>query len=121
MLHVSFLISYSINKFFSLTFQSYLIYDHDINIPRNNSDLTPVYLERPNGQLDPVTGDNYYFIEYSDFYANPTNYSVRYVDKGIADGILNTADGDYQGYRVVKSGPALQFLEYWMVGLSFSF
>ena len=69
-----FLLSYSINKFFSVTFQSYLIYDHDINIPRYNSDLTPVYLERPAGQVDPLIGGNHYFVEYNQYYANPAHH-----------------------------------------------
>ena len=121
-----FLLSYSINKFFSVTFQSYLIYDHDINIPRYNSDLTPVYLERPAGQVDPRIGGNHYFVEYNEYYANPgfdwsgdgTN-SVNYI--GYTDFDVDGDGFTDNGFKIVKSGPSLQFLEYWMVGLSFSF
>ena len=121
-----FLLSYSINKFFSVTFQSYLIYDHDINIPRYNSDLTPVYLERPAGEVDPRIGGNHYFVEYNEYYADPgfdwsgdgTN-SVNYI--GYTDFDVDGDGFTDNGFKIVKSGPTLQFLEYWMIGLSFSF
>ena len=113
-----FLTSYHFNDFFSLTFQGWLIYDHDIKIPQyNKNGIDPVYLTRPDGQLDPVTGDNHYFYDYND--PNAFNYNVNYVDYGIEDGTIDP--GDYQGYKIIKTGAALQFMEYWMLGLSFTF
>ena len=116
------LTSYYINEFFSLTFQGYLIYDHDIAIPRYQSDgITPEFLTRRNNQLDPVTGDNHYFIDYVDYQNNPGNYNynLSYVQNGLEDGFVDP--GDYEGYKIIKTGAALQFMEYWMLGLSFSF
>ena len=116
------LASYHLNDFLSLTFQGYLIYDHDIKIPRYEADgMTPIYLTRRDNQLDPTTGDNHYFIDYNDYQNNPTNYNYNldYVSSGIEDGLLDP--GDYEGYKVIKTGAALQFMEYWMLGLSFSF
>ena len=116
------LTSYYINEFFSLTFQGYLIYDHDIAIPRYQSDgITPEFLTRRNNQLDPVTGDNHYFIDYIDYQNNPGNYNynLSYVQNGLEDGFVDP--GDYEGYKIIKTGAALQFMEYWMLGLSFSF
>jgi hypothetical protein len=116
------LASYHLNDFLSLTFQGYLIYDHDIKIPRYEADgMTPIYLTRRDNQLDPTTGDNHYFIDYNDYQNNPSNYNYNldYVSSGIEDGLLDP--GDYEGYKVIKTGAALQFMEYWMLGLSFSF
>ena len=106
------------NDSFSLTFNGWLIYDHDIKIPQyDKNGIDPVYLTRPEGQLDPVTGDNHYFFDYND--PNALNYNINYVDNGIEDGTLDP--GDYQGYKIIKTGPALQFMEYWMLGISFTF
>ena len=116
------LASYHLNDFLSLTFQGYLIYDDDIKIPRYEADgMTPIYLTRRDNQLDPITGDNHYFIDYNDYQNNPSNYSYNldYVSNGIEDGFIDP--GDYEGYKIIKTGAALQFMEYWMLGLSFSF
>jgi hypothetical protein len=116
------LATYHINDFFSLTFSGYFIYDHDINIPRYEKDgITPKYLSRPEGEVDPVTGDNHYFIDYWDHYNNPDKYeyNLNYVEYGLEDGYIDP--GDYEGYKIIKTGPALQFMEYWMLGLSFTF
>ena len=115
-----FLTSYHLNDFFSLTFQGWLIYDHDIKIPQyNKNGIDPVYLTRPEGQLDPVTGDNHYFFNLND--VDALNYNIGYVENGIEDGFIEPDQGDYQGYKVIKTGAALQFMEYWMFGLSFTF
>jgi len=122
-----FITSYHFNNFFknkesgfSLTFQGWLIYDHDVKIPQyNKNGIDPVYLTRPEGQLDPVTGDNHYFFDYND--PNALNYNIGYVENGIEDGFLEPDQGDYQGYKVIKTGAALQFMEYWMLGISFTF
>ena len=37
------------------------------------------------------------------------------------DGYIVESEGEYMGYKVVKTGAILQFMEYWMLGLSFSF
>ena len=98
------------------------IYDDDIKIPRYEADgMTPIYLTRRDNQLDPITGDNHYFIDYNDYQNNPSNYSYNldYVSNGIEDGFIDP--GDYEGYKIIKTGAALQFMEYWMLGLSFSF
>lgn len=116
------LASYHLNDFLSLTFQGYLIYDDDIKIPRYEADgMTPIYLTRRDNQLDPITGDNHYFIDYNDYQNNPSNYNYNldYVSNGIEDGFIDP--GDYEGYKIIKTGAALQFMEYWMLGLSFSF
>jgi hypothetical protein len=34
--------------------------------------------------------------------------------------MLLREDGEW-GYKVVKSGPIVQFMEYWMFGISFTF
>ena len=115
------LLTYRIKKFFSLTFSGYLIYDHDINIPRYESDgFTPIYLTRPDGQFDPTLAalgiqDNHYFFDYSD--PEAFNHNVQYVIDYSDDGQFI----DYEGYKIIKTGPALQFMEYWMFGLSFTF
>ena len=122
-----FITSYHFNNFFrnkesgfSLTFQGWLIYDHDVKIPQYlKNGIDPVYLTRPEGQLDPVTGDNHYFFDYND--PNALNYNIGYVENGIEDGFLEPDQGDYQGYKVIKTGAALQFMEYWMLGISFTF
>ena len=117
-----FLTSYHFNKFFSLTFQGWLIYDHDIKIPQyNKNGIDPVYLTRPEGQIDPITGDNHYFIDYIDYQNNPSNYNYNldYFSNGIEDGFIDP--GDYEGYKIIKTGAALQFMEYWMLGLTFTF
>ena len=116
------LASYHLNDFLSLTFQGYLIYDDDIKIPRYEADgMTPIYLTRRDNQLDPITGDNHYFIDYNDYQNNPSNYNYNldYVSNGTEDGFIDP--GDYEGYKIIKTGAALQFMEYWMLGLSFSF
>tara|TARA_Y200000002_G_C22671241_1_gene660135 strand:+ start:81 stop:1214 length:1134 start_codon:yes stop_codon:yes gene_type:complete len=115
------LASYHLNKFLSLTFQGFLIYDDDIQIPRYEPDGTPIYLTRRDNQLDPITGDNNYFIDYNDYQNNPSNYNYNldYVSLGTEDGFIDP--GDYEGYKIIKTGPALQFMEYWMLGLSISF
>ena len=117
-----FLTSYHINEFFILTFQGFLIYDDDIKIPRYEKDgITPVLLKRPNGQLDPVTGDNSYWIEYDTYIKSNQNSSVQPYDVDRNnDGMLLREDGEW-GYKVVKSGPIVQFMEYWMLGISFTF
>ena len=105
------LASYHLNDFLSLTFQGYLIYDDDIKIPRYEADgMTPIYLTRRDNQLDPITGDNHYFIDYNDYQNNPSNYSYNldYVSNGIEDGFIDP--GDYEGYKIIKTGAALQFL-----------
>ena len=43
------LISYKLKKLFSITFSSYLIYDHDTKIPRFNKDGSPVHLLNSQG------------------------------------------------------------------------
>ena len=45
------LISYKLKKLFSITFSSYLIYDHDTKIPRFNKDGSPVHLLNSQGFL----------------------------------------------------------------------
>ena len=46
------LTSLKIGKSFSLTLSTYLIYDHDINIPRFQRDgIQPVYLQKPDGSF----------------------------------------------------------------------
>ena len=114
------LTSYHLNDFLSLTFQGFLIYDHDIKIPRYQADgINPVFLTRPEG-LDPITGDNHYFFDSN--YDNPNNYNLYYVENDInMDGYIVESEGEYMGYKVVKTGAILQFMEYWMLGLSFSF
>ena len=44
------LISYKFKKLFSVTFSSYLVYDHDTKLLRYNRDGTPVYLLNNQGQ-----------------------------------------------------------------------
>ena len=114
------LTSYHLNDFLSLTFQGFLIYDHDIKIPRYQADgINPIFLTRSEG-LDPITGDNHYFFDSN--YDNPNNYNLYYVENDInMDGYIVESEGEYMGYKVVKTGPILQFMEYWMLGLSFSF
>ena len=116
------LAAYHFNDFFSLTVQSFLIYDHDIKIPRYENDgITPILLERPNGQIDPVTGDNHYWIEYNEYNNSNDNLSVQSYDIDLNnDGQYLEEDGEW-GYKVVKSGAILQIMEYWMLGLSFNF
>ena len=103
-------------------FQGFLIYDDDIKIPRYEKDgITPILLQRPNGQLDPVTGDNSYWIEYDTYINSNQNSSVQAFDVDRNnDGMLLREDGEW-GYKVVKSGPIVQFMEYWMLGISFTF
>jgi hypothetical protein len=109
------LATYKISDYFSLTFSGYLIYDDDIKIPRYEKDgVTPVFLSRPEGQLDPITNDNHYFFDYYD--PEAFNHNTQYVIGYTYDGYI-----DYEGYKIVKTGPALQFMEYWMFGLSFTF
>ncbi len=50
------LISYKLKKLFSVTFSSYLVYDHDTKIPRFNRNGSPVYLL--NNQGIPYTDEN---------------------------------------------------------------
>ena len=116
------LAAYHFSDFFSLTLQSFLIYDHDIKIPRYENDgITPILLERPNGQIDPVTGDNHYWIEYNEYNNSNDNFSVQAYDIDLNnDGQYLEEDGEW-GYKVVKSGAILQIMEYWMLGLSFNF
>ncbi len=45
------LTSYKLKKLFSLTFSTYLIYDHDINLARYNKDGSPVFLKNSQGEL----------------------------------------------------------------------
>ena len=107
--------TYRVSDFFSLTFSGYLIYDDDIKIPRYEKDgITPVFLSRPEGQLDPITNDRHYFFDYYDpeAYNHNTQYVINYTD----DGYIY-----YEGYKIIKTGPALQFMEYWMLGISFTF
>ena len=117
-----FLTSYHFNDFFSLTFQGWLIYDHDIKIPKyNKNGVDPVYLTRPEGQLDPVTGDNNYWIEYNDYYNSNQSFNIQSYDLDInGDNQSLQEDGEW-GYKIIKTGPSLQFMEYWMLGLSFTF
>ena len=87
------LITYRISKYFSLTFSGYMIYDHDIMIPRYENDgFTPIYMQRQDGS---------YYNYYGDDYGN--NFYL-----------------DEEGF-VIKSGAALQFMDYWLLGLSFTF
>ena len=111
---------YSINKFFALTFEGFLIYDHDIKIPRYQADgINPIFLTRPEG-LDPITGDNHYFFDSN--YDNPNNYNLFYVERDVnMDGYIVESEGDYSGYKVVKTGAILQFMEYWMLSFKFEF
>jgi len=88
------LLSYQIKEFFSITFSSYMIYDHDILIPLYDENGFPDYYYKPNG-LD------VYNIYYDNLNANDYYY-------------------DYEGF-VIKTGPRLQFMEYWLLGLSFTF
>ena len=44
------LISYKFKKLFSITFSSYLVYDHDTKLLRYNRDGTPIYLINNQGQ-----------------------------------------------------------------------
>ncbi len=109
------LATYKISDFFNLTFSGYLIYDDDIKIPRYEKDgITPVFLSRPEGELDPITNDRHYFFDYYDpeAYNHNTQYVIAYTDDGYID---------YEGYKIIKTGPALQFMEYWMLGISFTF
>lgn len=124
-----FITSYHFNNFFknkesgfSLTFQGWLIYDHDIKIPRyNKNGIDPVYLSRPDGQLDPITGDNNYWIEYNDYQNSNQNFNVQSYNLDInGDNQSVLEDGEW-GYKIIKTGPALQFMEYWMLGISFTF
>ena len=116
------LATYHINDFFSLTFSGYLIYDKDINIPRYEKDgFTPIYLTRPNDGLDPVTGDNHYFYDYNYYINNNLNYNVQYVENDINSDGYYDAEGEYSGYKIIETKPAVQFMEYWMLGLSFTF
>jgi len=109
------LATYKFSDFFSLTFSGYLIYDDDIMIPRYEKDgITPIFLSRPEGELDPITNDNHYFFDYYD--PEAYNYNTQYVINYTDDGYI-----DYEGYKVIKTGPALQFMEYWMLGISFTF
>ena len=87
------LTTYRISEFFSVTFSGYLIYDHDIKIPRFDSDGNYIYLQRDDGSL------------YNYSFDDPDGYDYYL---------------DYEG-DVIKSGAALQFMEYWMLGLSFTF
>lgn len=117
-----FLTSYHFNDFFSLTFQGWLIYDHDIKIPKyNKNGVDPVYLTRPEGQIDPITGDNNYWIEYNDYLNSNQSFNVQsyYLDIN-GDNQSLQEDGEW-GYKIIKTGPALQFMEYWMLGISFTF
>jgi hypothetical protein len=112
------LATYKISDYFSLTFSGYLIYDDDIKIPRYEKDgITPVFLSRPEGQLDPITNDNHYFFDYAD--PEAYNHNTQYVENDNGDEYIDP--GEYWGYKIVKTGPALQFMEYWMFGLSFTF
>ncbi len=43
------LTSYKLKKLLSITFSTYLIYDHDIKLARFNKDGTPIYLKDENG------------------------------------------------------------------------
>ena len=88
------LLSYQIKEFFSITFSSYMIYDHDILIPLYDENGFPDYYYKPNG-LD------VYNVYYDNLNANDYYY-------------------DYEGF-VIKTGPRLQFMEYWLLGLSFTF
>ena len=87
--------SYHLNDFLSLTFQGFLIYDHDIKIPRYESDgITPILLPRGDGKLDPITGDNYYFIDYETFINSNSNQSVQYyADDFNGDGFSDLSIG----------------------------
>ena len=87
------LTTYRISEFFSITFSGYLIYDHDIKIPRFDSDGNYIYMQRDDGSL------------YNYSFDDPDGYDYYL---------------DYEG-DVIKSGAALQFMEYWMLGLSFTF
>jgi hypothetical protein len=40
-----------LKKLFSLTFSTYLIYDHDINLARYNEDGSPEFLKNNQGEL----------------------------------------------------------------------
>ena len=114
------LITYKFSKYFSITFSGYLIYDHDIKIPRYQSDgITPIYLTRSNDQLDPITGDNHYFFDYDN--PNANNYVVNYVSNDTNGDGLFTDPGEYEGWKIIKTGAATQFMEFWMIGLSFTF
>ncbi len=88
------LISYQLREFFSITFSSYMIYDHDIQIPLYDQNGLPDYFYKPNG-LD----------VYNVYYDNLDVNSYYY---------------DYDGF-VIKTGPRLQFMEYWLLGLTFTF
>lgn len=88
------LISYQLREFFSITFSSYMIYDHDIQIPLYDQNGLPDYYYKPNG-LD----------VYNVYYDNLDINSYYY---------------DYEGF-VIKTGPRLQFMEYWLLGLTFTF
>ena len=112
------LATYKFSDFFSLTFSGYLIYDDDIMIPRYEKDgITPIFLSRPEGELDPITNDNHYFFDYYD--PEAYNYNTQYVENDNGDEYVDP--GEYWGYKVIKTGPALQFMEYWMLGISFTF
>ncbi len=114
------LITYKFTKYFSVTFSGYLIYDHDIKIPRYQSDgITPIFLTRANGETDPITGDNHYFFDYNN--PNANNYVVSYVSKDSnGDGYFSDP-GEYEGWKIIKTGAATQFMEFWMIGFSFTF
>ena len=78
-------------------------------------------LERPAGNLDPITGDNNYWIEYNDYNNSNSNYSVQTYDVDLNnDGQYLEEDGEW-GYKIVKSGAILQLMEYWMLGITFNF
>ena len=105
------LITYKFSKYFSITFSGYLIYDHDIKIPRYQSDgITPIYLTRSNDQLDPITGDNHYFFDYDN--PNANNYVVNYVSNDTNGDGLFTDPGEYEGWKIIKTGAATQFMEF---------
>ena len=36
------------------------------------------------------------------------------------DGLF-TDPGEYEGWKTIKTGAATQFMEFWMIGLSFTF
>ena len=70
--------------------------------------------------MDPVTGDNHYFFDYDD--PNAFSNNISYVLNDVnSDGYITPSEGDYQGYKVIKTGAALQFMEYWMLGFTFTF
>ena len=90
------LISYQLRDFFSITFSSYMIYDHDIQIPLYDANGSPDYYYKPNTN-------------------NTEVYNVYYDELNVNDYYY-----DYDGF-VIRTGPRLQFMEYWLLGLSFTF